>query len=177
MSTVTFDREYRTIDKSSWGDGAWQGEPDKAQWVDEATGLDCLIVRNRPGALCGYVGVPETHPWFGKDYSESEVRVHGGLTFSDRCVDSGDPSKGICHIPLPGRPEHVWWFGFDCAHCWDLAPAMRANYAEIARKADLEGDKETARIFSDIDSREEYRPVEYVISECQSLAGQLREAS
>lgn len=40
-----------------WGPGPWDGEPDKMQWTDPATGLDCLIVRNTLGALCGYVGV------------------------------------------------------------------------------------------------------------------------
>lgn len=31
--------EYRTKDKSTWGDGPWQQEPDKKQWQDAATGL------------------------------------------------------------------------------------------------------------------------------------------
>lgn len=58
-------REYRTVDKSAWGPGPWQDEPDKRQWQDEATGLPCLIVRNPAGALCGYVGVSKEHPAFG----------------------------------------------------------------------------------------------------------------
>lgn len=62
--------EWRTADKSTWGPGSWHDEPDKAQWTDEATGLPCLIVRNHSGSLCGYVGVPETHPWHGKGYSD-----------------------------------------------------------------------------------------------------------
>jgi hypothetical protein len=37
---------WTTIDKSSWGNGPWQTEPDKAQWQDEETGLPCLAVRN-----------------------------------------------------------------------------------------------------------------------------------
>lgn len=28
----------------------------------------------------------------------------------------------ICHLPEPGEPDNVWWFGFDCAHSGDLAP-------------------------------------------------------
>ena len=51
------DREYTTIDKSTWGPGPWQSEPDKLQWVDKETQFDCLIVRNGEiGNLCGYVG-------------------------------------------------------------------------------------------------------------------------
>lgn len=33
------ERSYTTIDKADWGEGPWQTEPDKIQWVDEATGL------------------------------------------------------------------------------------------------------------------------------------------
>lgn len=39
----------------------WDQEPDRKHWVQQ--GLDCLIVRNLMGALCGYVGVPPSHPY------------------------------------------------------------------------------------------------------------------
>lgn len=82
-------REYRTVDKSEWRRGAWDAEPDKVQWIDAATGLDCLMVRaGHLGYWCGYVGVPEGHAAFEKDYGYVDVRVHGGLTFSDRCADA-----------------------------------------------------------------------------------------
>lgn len=141
-------REYTTVDKSSWPRGEWDGEPDKIQWRDEATGLPCLIVRSPLGALCGYVGVTNAHAWHGKDYSDaigtcsddcsdgyhyghaidSLIRVHGGLTFSDRCSPGEDESRGICHVPEPGEPDHVWWFGFDCGHHRDLVPGVDAGY-------------------------------------------------
>jgi hypothetical protein len=62
--------EWTNRDKSEWARGPWDHEPDKMQWQDEATGLPCLIVRGPAGALCGYVGVGPTHPWFGIGYSE-----------------------------------------------------------------------------------------------------------
>jgi len=34
------------------------------------------------GTLCGYLGVPPSHPWYGKSYDNFEADVHGGLTFS-----------------------------------------------------------------------------------------------
>lgn len=135
-------QEWTTVEKGAWGSGPWQDEPDKVQWVDEGTGLDCLIVRGPSGALCGYVGVGPDHPWHGKGYSRclrdcgedwcshspgTLVEVHGGLTFADACAESEDPSHGICHVPEPGRPEHVWWFGFDCAHSGDVTPASNAR--------------------------------------------------
>lgn len=121
--------EYRTIDKTAWGDGPWLNEPDKKQWQDVETGLPCLAVRNRSGAWCGYVGVPQTHPWHGYDDRHElivdTINVHGGLTFSSACAHGEDESQGICHRPDPGEPDNVWWFGFDCAHWNDLSPAYQ----------------------------------------------------
>jgi hypothetical protein len=54
---------YRdVVDKTGWGDGPWQSEPDKKQWQDEATGLPCMILRGPSGSWCGYVGVHPYHP-------------------------------------------------------------------------------------------------------------------
>jgi hypothetical protein len=142
-------REWTHIDKSGWGPGAWQDEPDKIQWVDEETGLDCLMVRHDSlGHWCGYVGVAEGHPAFEKDYDDVDVRVHGGLTFAAAC------QADACHVPEPGRPEKVWWLGFDCAHAFDLSPSFRGR----------------DRIFGD---RADYRDRAYVEAEIAALAGQL----
>jgi hypothetical protein len=176
---MTDTMEWTRIDKSSWPDGPWQNEPDKAQWIDKATGYDCLIVRNHSGAWCGYVGVPEGHPCHGKGYDDVDVDVHGGLTFADSCneptrekwerwresmvarrgeierhprgdaaqawaetgryVDDFDGwreyavGRAICHVPLAGRPDKVWWLGFDCSHYMDLSPAYASflnNHSE-----------------------------------------------
>lgn len=160
--------EYHFRDKAGWGAGPWHSEPDKRQWADEATGLPCLIVRGPHGALCGYVGVPESHPWFGLSYShydggapqqcdayegspENVITVHGGLTFSDFCAD-GEPEHGICHRPDEGEPDRVWWFGFDCAHSGDYSP-------KYDREFGWAGDV--------------YRDQAYVEAECASLAQQL----
>lgn len=139
--------------------GPWSDEPDKAQWIDEKTNLDCLVVRNRLGALCGYVGVPPEHPLHGEDYDTPAVEVHGGLTYADRCVEGAEDAPRICHIPEPGRPADVWWFGFDCAHAWDLIPGMRETYAmaDIMR----------------VDTSEVYRTFTYVQQEIAQLAQQL----
>jgi hypothetical protein len=218
IEEMTTTLEYTTRDKSTWGAGEWQNEPDKVQWVDEATGLDCLIVRGPSGALCGYVGVGESHPYFGIEYSgctrtprceevwcghapESAIEVHGGLTFSDSCNDatpekfrafqgriaewereaqkhpSGDAARllrergkfrddyegwaqhmeasSICHRPMDGRPDRVWWFGFDCAHSGDLCPAYNAT--DFPRFTDNEW----------------YKPRHYVENEVRRLAEQL----
>lgn len=47
----TWTEEYRTADRSNWRTGgAWEDEPDKVVWVDEATGLDCMARRGPVGA-------------------------------------------------------------------------------------------------------------------------------
>ena len=99
--------EWRTKDKSAWGPGPWQEEPDKRQWQDEATGLPCLIVRNNGGALCGYVGVPKGHPDHGKDYDAVDVDVHGGLTFADTCVKLTPDAWEKSRARLEGRRDEA----------------------------------------------------------------------
>lgn len=115
----TFEDEERTRLREF--NGPWLNEPDKIQWVSE-TGLDCLMVRNRLGAWCGYVGVTEDHPWFEKDYQNLDVDVHGSLTFADFCQPGKEEARGVCHVPFPGRSDRIWWLGFDCAHIQDLMP-------------------------------------------------------
>lgn len=152
-------------DRSEWGPGAWDGEPDKVQWKDDATGLACLANRNHhSGNWCGYVGVPPGHPLHGKGYDDVKIGedgypdVHGGLTFAEECGEADAPCRGICHIPEPGEPEHLWWFGFDCHHGMDFAPGSAA----FARSRGW-----------DEDDRKRYRPLAYVKAECTSLAAQI----
>lgn len=153
----TFVEEYRTMDKSTWGTGPWRDEPDKAVWVDETTDLDCMVVRSgHSGALCGYVGVPGGHPDFGSDYDSVPVEVHGGLTFADRCeVSDRTPEHGICHLAQPGRPEPVWWLGFDCSHAFDLSPARAAREGWPPLPTEI------------------YRDLAYLVREVARLASQL----
>lgn len=154
--------EYRTVDKSAWGDGPWQHEPDKVQWRDAATGLPCLIVRNLMGALCGYVGVPPGHPAHGKPFGDLNLDVHGGLTFADHC-QPGPENEAICHIPEPGEPDTVYWLGFDAGHAFDFSPAMAADMKLCA------SDLLHHWIFAD----EVYRDLAYMQAEVAGLAAQL----
>ncbi len=158
-------KELTWINKSGWGEGEFQNEPDKLEWVDEQTGYPCLVVRQPShGALCGYVGVTESHPWFGinlnqslsgngKNYDvpESIINVHGGLTYSDFCQEN-NKEHGVCHAAI-SEDDRVFWFGFDCVHWGDLSPA----YGHFMPKSN-----------GDI-----YRNIEYVKREVQSLAQQL----
>jgi hypothetical protein len=160
---ISDERQWTWIDRKAlgWPSGEWDGEPDKVHWKDEATGLDCLAVRNpRRGNWCGYVAVREDHPAFERDYDAVDVDVHGGITFADFCQEATGPERGICHVPFPGDPDRVWWLGFDCAHAWDHSPE------------DVKMSEERGGCWR-IDRDSQYRTLEYVKSECRSLAGQL----
>lgn len=149
-------REWRFIDKSAWSlRGPWDDELDKKQWLDEQTGLPCLIVRGRHGGLCGYVGVPHNHTLYGIEYDDLDINVHGGLTFAAKCAPE-DKEHAICHIVEPSEDDDVWWFGFDCAHSGDLNPAYAGKYGTVS-------DYET------------YKPVAYVEDQVALLAKQLCE--
>lgn len=132
------------VDRSRWHQGPWDKEPDREEW--RHLGLPCLIVRNRMGGLCGYVGVPPGHPWHGKEMDDVDAEVHGGITYAAPCAEGG----AICHVPLPGEPESVWWVGFDCVHLDDYAPGE-------GRQMEMDGT---------------YKPLAYVRAEVESLAQQ-----
>jgi len=143
--------EFHQLKKT---EGEWKYEPDKMQWVDPETKLDCMIVRHdRLYHLCGYVGVPKSHSCFGKNYDDVYVEVHGGLTFSEKC--NPEPNDmGICHIKELGTNEEVFWFGFDCAHLGDKSPGME-KYS--------------------FNKTDQYRNFAYLIEQTINLAKQLKE--
>ena len=143
--------------KSEWPAGPWSNEPDRVEW--RHAGLPCLLVRSRFGAWCGYAGVFPGHPWHGQRYDadQVEVSVHGGLTYSAHC--QGD----ICHVPAPGEPDDVYWFGLDCGHVWDLVPGLKQTALTIAWPESL--------------PREVYRDVEYARGQVERLAEQFAAVS
>ncbi len=156
MSLEPLKYEY---DKTRWGSGPWMKEPDRLEWR-HASGLPLVIVRNRMGALCGYVGVPRGHKFYGAHYENVDVDVHGRLTYSDRC------NGPICHVPLPGESDDVWWLGFDCAHMGDLVPGLYRYSGKVP-----------SPMASAIATRERYKDVNFVRREVEHLADQLAASS
>lgn len=110
--------EEKTIyDKSGWRDGPWKDEIDEKIWYYGGA-YRCKIIRHPEfGSLCGYVGVPVTHPLYGKSDDTVDLIVHGGVTFSGRMDDD---------------EYDLWYFGFDCAHVnddWMVMPSpIRSFY-------------------------------------------------
>lgn len=173
--------ESRFVDKSGWGDGPWQHEPDRRQWADQASGLPCLAIRHpEMGNWCGYVGVLPDHPWHGRERAELDefVTVHGRLTFagpSDRASPRGQDSIWLqMGRHVPGLPE-LWWFGFDCAHAWDRIPGMEAFMRRHALPDLVALDKLIGGRFKAVMKDCRYRDLLYVEGECERLAGQAAE--
>lgn len=171
-------------EKAEWAPGPWQDEFDKAQWEDADTALPCLIVRGPSGALCGYVGVPEGHPWYRREYSYVDADAHGGLTFSSHCVEKehgdDDESEGICHIPGPGDPDNVWWLGFDCAHGGDYMPRFEKDtkkshdmFLSATVLPPSDEFRDSLRRVEEYYMSGKYRDVPYVKNECADLARQI----
>lgn len=143
----------------------WENEPDRKHWIDKQSGLDCLIVRGPAKSLCGYVGIPEGHPWHGLKYDDIDASVHGGLTYSNAC--GGKICHGLEHSDTIAN-EHVWWIGFDCAHAGDFSPALHEA---------MSGIEFPEQMMDAFDLLEVYRTIEYVESQCKKLAKQVKRAA
>jgi hypothetical protein len=149
-------KEWNITDKAQWGPGPWQDEPDKVQWTDEETGMACLVVRGPVGALCGYVGVPDGHPWHGMHFRDVDAGedLHRELSYSHEC--QGDPNgETVCHVAGDGEPDTLWWLGFHCSYARDLSPAILAlDSPAVSRLCE----------------RQTYVPIAYVQAQCAVLA-------
>lgn len=145
-------------------------------WMTEA-GYRAVCLMVRGSHRCGYVGVPKGHPLYGVSYGEPTEVLRPAM---QRTMEGQIGKRGIVPVfcasgedddnrlrgdfvfdvhgslTFSGKGEKgsyplsgdEWWFGFDCAHA----------------------DDQTA--FS---PDGELRSREYVESECESLARQLKE--
>jgi hypothetical protein len=95
----------------------WGQEENYYSYIEN--GFHCEIKRvGELGHLCGYVILPKGHKYYGLDYDDIPVSVHGGLTYST-LIDEN------------------WVIGFDCAHGGDLIPYFgsskwRGTYKNVA---------------------------------------------
>lgn len=108
---------------SEWGDGPWKAEGNDSVsvsgWQTIHLGLQCQVIRNQLGAWCGYVRLPDTHPWTSLDALEDiPVTVHGGVSFIGT-PEFDDSGRGI-------------WIGFDCGHFDDYVPGLEASMKKIS---------------------------------------------
>lgn len=66
---------------------------------------------------CGYVRVPEDHPYYEKNYNDCNIDCHWGLTYGRPylCTSNGTQESG-------------WWIGWDYAHCDDYCGYMTYDF-------------------------------------------------
>lgn len=135
-------------DKSAWADGPWQHEPDYLSFPH--VGVRCRLVRAHTGGWCGYVRLPQRHPFRPPRRGrrrELDLEVHGGITF--------DEQIGGAH-----------WLGFDCGHYNDYLPAIDAKLRAVY----------PATAPSLFDKFTVYRAIDFALAEVKRLAEQVAEA-
>jgi hypothetical protein len=144
-----------------WGYGEWVEEPDVLKF--KYKNFECAIVRTcKPdgpdhifgGHLCGYVCLPDTHVYFKKNYSDIDIDVHGGLTFSEMA--------GV------GK----YWIGFDCSHSGDYTPSTEKLKKE-SNFIDLFPIPKEYLKYSIFNLT--YKNIDFCVQECKSMVDQLCE--
>lgn len=134
--------------------GTCVGESDT--WSGEYLGFAVYARRSDLGVWCGYIGLPQGHPWVG--HEPLDVSIHGGVTYAQNGLTNrtvGDFS--------------VWYLGFDCGHYGDFIPSFVAvepgvdPLATAARRAVMDDCA--------------YRTLEYAQVELRGLAEQASRAA
>lgn len=75
---------------------------------------------------CGYVEIPEGHPYYNVHYDNLDIRCHGGLTFNDKLAFEGIAYGKYC-------------IGWDYAHVGDYVyygDKVSFNFMEHFRECD-----------------------------------------
>ena len=169
------DQVLHIPDRRPYGEGPWENEPDRVAWTDATTGYACLILRQRNGALAGYVAIGSSHPlWcYERDAIPPELGItpHRGLDYAALCDQYEAPEVRICHVGHGQRAQQTtplsadsdaaghadaWWFGFTCDKVGDLLP-----------KGNSRNDKNRE------DGPRHYRDMNYVADQVVQLAGKL----
>lgn len=143
----------------------WRTEPSLGSYL--YLGFPICILRNSSTlSLCGYVGVPPTHPFHSHHYYDlPSLTIHGGLTYSQS------------YLPhIPDVKDGYWYFGFDCSHSFDLMPGLLFENLppSVREHPTSHGMPDTYRLFG-TERTQTYRTFPYVYFECKQLADQLFE--
>jgi len=137
-----------------------QIEPDREEF--DHLGFKCAVIRmSRHGHFCGYVGLDETHPWYG--LGEPQMRrlklaVHGGITFAQ---------KGMRTME---HQADLWWVGFDCNHpeLGDIAPRRGNELDQLLNQ--VCGIVDMLEGHGQVSTSKGYRNFEFAKAETKKLA-------
>ena len=121
----------------------------------EYKGYTCVVLAQRLGHRCGYIGFNKENLFYEKDYDDMcEIDVHGGLTYAG----GGSNSK----YPIE---SDLWWVGFDCAHGGD------AKDLNIIRE--LNDENEHLNFLLSMSNYGTVKSLEYCIQECRNVVNQM----
>ena len=125
----------------------------------EVDGFRCVVIGLEAGHRCGYIKIPKDHKYYGVDYDDIHVDIHGGWTYSEYTYNN---------YPIESD-KNSWWIGFDCAHCYD------AKDLELIKSF---GDTKRTRVYMDMVERfpehGEIRTTEYVENELREAVKELK---
>ena len=144
-----------------WDDGEWVNEPDFIEF--EYEGFDCQVLRTFAfehtgdmfgGHLCGYVCIPESHPYHGINFFDlkaPDIEVHYGITYNQ-------------------IRDEKYWIGFDCAHSSDITPSMERYKRQNNILKELPDHFKNLPMFNTT-----YKNISFAIGECKSIVDQIKD--
>lgn len=116
----------KLYDKSTWGKGEWQEEPDFIMYQDEESGFICIIRRNsKSGILCGYISVPV-------EYDKIQEFIDMLREKDMSLIYVKDPLDFVDFHPLR-RNHYIQAFYFGCSA---LSYLNNAQYVSEMQKED-----------------------------------------
>ena len=127
----------------------------KIEKEDGYMGYHYVVTFNAMGIRCGYVEIPEDHPYYDIDnYDEIPIDCHGGLTFAGDRFDDGK-----------------YYIGFDCGHAGDAY-----DYDTVIKYFNDDIDViNRAKKMKDLEFNQygSIKSIEYVENECRGIINQL----
>ena len=128
-----------------------KNEPDYAVFYKKD--MSYIIKRHPEGKhLCGYIALKKDHPLYAEDHFYS-YDIHGGITYD----------KIANYTCFYGMFTDQRVIGFDCNHLLDIAPGDSSN--EFKRNL----------IGIEYDTSASYKDINFVLSELDGLAKQIRD--
>ena len=162
----------------------------------EYKGYRCVVIFSKGGHRCGYVGITNKHPLYGKYHSDQCLELNMKNIENDEigkrgiipilCMDYENIENGVrpdCYFDVHGgitysddsdtypvKSDNLWWLGFDCAHCDDGKDLdLALKYGLIDNKY-YESMKEIENKYPTYGT---IRSLSYCEQECKNLVDQL----
>lgn len=125
-------------------------------------GYPCVVLFQPMAFRTGYVGLPKTSRYYGKNFNDIPVACHGGLTYGRSYLFGQDD-------------EDTWWIGFDCAHYGDGYDDKTANEYYKNDKETMEQLQKLKALHDISNDYFEFRTLNYVKQDCKFIVDQIIE--